>query len=175
MPGRSDLMSAHSSSATRWPSAGTCLAALVVAQTICLTPASPQEPARPQFDREMTKQESIYRSQGKKIPGGYILTRGLAGYVQLLPSGFDAALRKLGPADRWLDIGAGSGQAILDYYAPKYARAHDKNRARPGGKARAVALSIEDRRTDLWRQRAASLEGDQIRYLFGKRLRDYCP
>jgi SAM-dependent methyltransferase len=151
------------------------VAALVIAQTLCLTPTSAQEPARPQFDQETAKQESIYRSQGEKIPSGYIFTRGLAGYVQLLPSGFDAALRKLGPADRWLDIGAGSGQAILDYYAPEYARAQDKKGARHGGKARAVALSIEDRRTDLWRQRAASLERDQIRYLFGKRLREYTP
>lgn len=107
------------------------------------------------------------------MPGGYIVTRGLAGYAQLLPSRFDAALKKLGPADRWLDIGAGSGQAILDYYAPEDARAQARKRARPGGKARAIALSLEDRRTDLWRQRAAGLEPDQIRYLFGKRLRDY--
>ena len=42
-----------------------------------------------------------------------------------------------------------------------------------GGKARAVAMSIEDRRTDKWRQQAASLGDDRIRYLSGKRLRDY--
>ncbi len=43
-------------------------------------------------------------------------------------------------------------------------------RIRP--KARAVAISIEDRRTDKWQQQAASL-GDRIRYLSGKRLRQY--
>ena len=41
------------------------------------------------------------------------------------------------------------------------------------GRARAVALSIEDRRTELWQQRSAALGEDRIRYVFGKRLRDY--
>ena len=34
-------------------------------------------------------------------------------------------------------------------------------------------MSIEDRRTDKWQQRAASLGDDRIRYLSGKRLRHY--
>jgi hypothetical protein len=41
------------------------------------------------------------------------------------------------------------------------------------GRARAVAMSIEDRRTEKWQQRAASLGDDRIRYLSGKRLRQY--
>ena len=40
-------------------------------------------------------------------------------------------------------------------------------------KARAVAMSIEDRRTEKWRQQAAIFGDDRLRYLFGKRLRDY--
>ena len=36
-------------------------------------------------------------------------------------------------------------------------------------------MSIEDRRTDKWRQQAARLGDDRIRYLAGKRLRDYSP
>ena len=40
-------------------------------------------------------------------------------------------------------------------------------------KARAVAMSIEDRRTDKWQQQAATLGDDHIRYLFGKSLRNY--
>ena len=36
-------------------------------------------------------------------------------------------------------------------------------------------MSIEDRRTDNWQQQAESLGGDRIRYLSGKRLRDYSP
>ena len=34
-------------------------------------------------------------------------------------------------------------------------------------------MSIEDRRTDKWRERAASLGDDRIRYLSGKSLRHY--
>ncbi len=41
-----------------------------------------------------------------------------------------------------------------------------------GPKARAVAISIEDRRADKWKQQAASL-GDRMRYLAGKRLSQY--
>src|SRR5262249_61146142 len=42
-----------------------------------------------------------------------------------------------------------------------------------GGRVRAVAMSIEDRRTDQWQQWAASLGDERIRYLSGKRLRHY--
>ena len=72
-------------------------------------------------------------------------------------SGFCDALGRLGSSDRWLDIGAGDGQAILDYYAPEDDAAPAEKCARSGGKARAVAMSIEDRRTDTWQQQAASL------------------
>jgi hypothetical protein len=34
-------------------------------------------------------------------------------------------------------------------------------------------MSIEDRRTDAWRQQAAIFGGDRLRYLSGKRLREY--
>ena len=152
--------------------AATCIAALLAGMVLCPARASAQAPTPPRFEQEAAKQESIYRSQGAKIPGGYITARGLSGYSQLLPSGFEAALKALGPADRWLDVGAGSGQAILDYYAPEYGRAQDKKRAR-AGKAHAVALSIEDRRTEAWHERAAAVEAGRIRYLFGRRLRDY--
>ena len=145
-------------------------ALLTAALALFPAPACAQDAVPPRAQQEEAKQESIFRSQGENVPGGYVTTRGLAGYAQLLPSGFEAALKKLGPGDRWLDIGAGSGRAILEYHAPEHAQ--DGKRARRG-KARALALSIEDRRTDLWHQRAAGLEAGQIRYLFGKRLRDY--
>ena len=149
------------------------MAVAAVAQVFCLTPASSQERAQqPQHHQELEKQDGIYRSQGAKIPPGYIVTRGLSKYVELLPSGFDAALRALGPADRWLDIGAGSGHAILDYYAPDYVRAQDQHLSQRS-RARAVAVSIEDRRTERWTQQITAVQTDHIRYLFGKRLRDY--
>jgi SAM-dependent methyltransferase len=165
------------SSGKGWRTATTGLAVLIViaSQALELGVGWPQELAPPKIDEEIAKQEKIYRSRGADVPGGYITNRGLSDYVQLLPSGFCDALGKLGSSDRWLDIGAGAGQAILDYYAPEGDAPSGEKCARPGDKARAVAMSIEDRRTDKWRHQAASLGYDRIRYLFGKRLRDYSP
>ena len=165
------------SSVKGWKTAATCLAVLIVIvlQALGLGVGWPQEPAPPQIDEEIAKQEKIYRSRGADVPGGYITNRGLSDYLELLPSGFCDALGTLGSSDRWLDIGAGAGQAILDYYAPEDDAAPGKTCAGAGGKVRAVAMSIEDRRTDKWQQQAASLGDDRIRYLSGKRLRDYSP
>jgi SAM-dependent methyltransferase len=157
--------------------AGARLAVLIVivVQTLGLGAVWPQEPTEPRLDKEFDKQEKIYRSRGADVPRGYVTGRGLSDYVELLPSGFCNALGRLGSSDRWLDIGAGSGQSILDYYAPEDAAAPAEKCGRSGAKARAVAMSIEDRRTDKWQQQAASLGNDHIRYLSGKRLRDYAP
>jgi SAM-dependent methyltransferase len=165
------------SSLKGWKTTETRLAVLVVIvlHALGLGTGWPQEPAQPRIEEEFTKQEKIYRSRGADVPGGYITNRGLSDYVQLLPSGFCDALGKLGSSDRWLDIGAGAAQAILDYYAPEGDAPSGEKCARPGDKARAVAMSIEDRRTDKWRHQATSLGDDRIRYLFGKRLRDYSP
>ena len=134
-----------------------------------------RNPLEPRLDEEFAKQEKIYRSRGAEVPSGYVTGRGLSDYAELLPTGFCDALGKLGSSDRWLDIGAGAGQAILDYYAPEDDAASGEKCAGSGGKARAVAMSIEDRRTDKWREQAASLGDDRIRYLSGKRLRDIRP
>ena len=165
------------SSVKGWKTAATRLAVLIVIvlQALGLGVGWPQEPTPPQIDEEIAKQEKIYRSRGADVPGGYITNRGLSDYLELLPSGFCDALGTLGNSDRWLDIGAGAGQAILDYNAPENEAAPGKRCAGAGGKVRAVAMSIEDRRTDTWQQQAASLGDDRLRYLSGKRLRDYSP
>jgi SAM-dependent methyltransferase len=152
------------------------IARLAVLIVMVLLPLGPgggwtQEPVQPRIDEQFGKQEKIYRRQGA---GSYTANRGLANYAEVLPTGFCDALGRLGSSDRWLDIGAGEGRAILDHYAPRDNAAPEKC----GGsspKARAVAISIEDRRTDKWKQQAASLDGDRIRYLSGKRLREYSP
>jgi len=152
---------------------GTYLAMLIVLQAFGLGAGWSQESAQPRIEEEFTKQEEIYCSQGDDVPSGYVTDRGLSAYADDLPTGFCEALGRLGSSDRWLDVGAGAGQAILDYYAPKDNAAPAKKCAGSDVRARAVAMSIEDRRTDKWRKRAASLGGDRIRYLSGKRVRQY--
>jgi hypothetical protein len=150
------------------------LAVLLVLQVLWLAPSHSQAPTATRFGQELSKQEGIYRSTGKDTPGGYVVTRSLSDYADVLSPEFDRELANLGPGDRWLDIGAGEGQAILDYYTPEYDHlARAKGREQRGKKARAVAMSIEDRRTPLWRQKASNLEANQIQYFFDKRLRDY--
>ena len=105
------------SSVKGWKTAGTGVAVLIVLQALGLGAAWPQEPAPPRIDEEIAKQEKIYRSRGADVPSGYVTGRGLSDYAELLPTGFCDALGRLGSSDRWLDIGAGDGQAILDYYA----------------------------------------------------------
>jgi SAM-dependent methyltransferase len=148
------------------------LVIVIVVQALGLPAVWPQEAAQPRIEEEIAKQEKIYKSRGADVPDGYITNRGLSDYAGFLPSGFCDALGRLGTSGRWLDIGAGAGQAILDYYAPPDAAAPAEKCARPGGLASAVAMSIEDRRTDAWHQLAASL-GERIRYLTGKSLRHY--
>jgi hypothetical protein len=131
------------------------------------------EPAGAGFNEEVVKQDRIYHSRGEQTATGYTVDRALMIYADGLASGFERALADLGPADRWLDIGAGQGQAVLDYYTPGYDLAHPQGRERRGRKAQAVAISIEDRRTRLWDLTAGSLEPDQIRYLSGRRMSQY--
>jgi len=158
------------SSVKRWAAA--CLAgAIVVVQLLGPHTGWTQEPAQLGIDKEFAKQEKIYRSRGSNVPGNYVINRGLSEYAELLPTGFCGALGSLGSSDRWLDIGAGRGQAILDYYTAEDKAVPEETCARSGAKARAVAISIEDRRTEKWHARAASLGEDRIRYLSGKPLR----
>jgi SAM-dependent methyltransferase len=163
------------SSAKGWKPAATRLAVLIVIvlQVLGPGPGWTQEPVQPRINEEFAKQEKIYRRRGADVPASYVTSRGLSNYAELLPTGFCDALGGLGSSDRWLDIGAGEGQAILDYYAPQDDVAPAEKCGGSGPKARAVAISIEDRRTDKWQQQAARLGDDRLRYLSGKSLRHY--
>ena len=143
----------------------------LLSSTLWLTAAHAAQPANPKLKEEVSKQEEIYRSL--KSVEGYTVDRSLDIYTQGLPSEFGPALASLGPTDRWLDIGAGEGRAILGYYSPGYEQARPEVQKKRRGKAKAVAISIEDRRTQLWRSIAADLEENQIQYLFDKPLRAY--
>jgi len=145
----------------------------IVLPALGLAACSIPKPIQPGINEELAKQEKIYQSQGADVPRGYVTGRALSDYAQVLPSGFCDALSRLASSDRWLDIGAGEGQALLDYYALEEDAVPTENCARSLSKARVVAMSIEDRRTDKWRQQAAIFGGDRIRYLSGKRLRNY--
>ena len=146
---------------------------LLFLQTLWLGVSHAQPAGLPQFQEERARQQEIYQSTGEKTPEGYVIDRGLLAYTFTLPAEFDRSLANLGPTDRWLDIGAGRGQAVLDYYAARYDALHAEGRERRGKKAQAIAVSIEDRRTPDWAQTAASLDANKIQYFFGKRLREY--
>ena len=150
-----------------------CRGLLLFLSIVWLTPAYAEEARNAKLLDQLSRQESIYYSQGDQTVQGYTVNRALTVYADGLPSGFDRALANLGPADRWLDIGAGEANAILDYYTHAYDQAHPEGRSNRGAKAEAIAMSIEDRRTPLWQQTAARLRDGQIRYLWGKRLGQY--
>lgn len=154
--------------------AGIHAVVLLVFSTLWLAASHAAEPGTATLKEEVSNQEKIYRSEGKQTVEGYTVDRSLLIYTQGLASDFDRALADLGPTDRWLDIGAGEAQAILDYYTSDYDLEHrEAQKRRRGKKAKAVAMSIEDRRTVRWRHTASSLERNQIRYLRDRTLREY--
>lgn len=152
---------------------GVRLVVFLALQTPWLEAAHSQQPANPAFSQEISRQEAIYWGTGDQAVEGYTVDRSLRDYTNALPTGFDRALANLGPGDRWLDIGAGKGQAILDYFAQDHDPFEAEARERRGMKAQVVAISIEDRRTPLWQSTAASLEANKLQYLYNRRLREY--
>src|SRR5258706_5260554 len=126
---------------------GIRIAFALILQFLWLGTSNSADPDSPQFSEEILKQENIFQSQGEKIPEGYVIDRALLSYTHTLSSEFDSSLANLGPKDRWLDIGAGQGLAVLDYYGSRYDAMHLPGMEHRGKKAQAIALSIEDRRT----------------------------
>lgn len=153
----------------RIPNTGIGLFALLIGLAAACTHAA--DAGNPALAEELAKQEAIYKS--REAQAGYTIDRSLLSYVKALPDAFDRALGLLQPQDRWLDIGAGQGQAILDYYTPKFDMLHFEGRDKRGSKAQSIGMSIEDRRTSEWTEKAATLPPDKIRYLAGRRLREY--
>lgn len=160
-------------------------AAGIVAAVLCL-PAFAQGPlAKPsraaaqkppaEVNQARQEQAKIYQTRGEEVPATYVTDRALLSYGSTLLPDFIGTLAELGPADRWLDIGAGQGRAILEYYGERFDAMHPEGRERRGSKAQSVALSIEDRRTADWHNTAAALEPGKISYLHGRRLREYTP
>ncbi len=150
---------------TRTTPARARLILLFVLQGLPPTALHAQNTGGQPFAEETSKQDNIYRSRENDRPAGYVINRDLEAYANALPPQFNRTLSALRAPDRWLDIGAGEGQAILDYY--------DTNQVSPHDKAQSVAVSIEDRRTQKWHRKAAQLEANKIRYHYGKSINDY--
>lgn len=153
--------------------AGIRLAVCLVLLAPWLRAAHSQQPANPAFGSEIARQEAIYLGTVDQAVAGYTVDRGLRDYANALPAAFDHELASLGAADRWLDIGAGKGQALMDYFAPGHDPFEAEARERRGERAQVIAISIEDRRTPQWQQTVDRLPAKKLQYLFNRRLEEY--
>ncbi len=159
--------------------------ACIVAAALCLPAFAQGSSAKPprsaakkppnEVSQARREQVKIYETRGEDVPATYVTDRALLSYGSTLLADFINTLANLGPSDRWLDIGAGQGRAILEYYGERFDAMNPEGRDRRGSKAQSVALSIEDRRTAEWHKIAVALEPGKISYLHGKRLREYTP
>jgi len=150
-------------------------ASLFLLPVLAAHSTEPAAPAADEARQEVVRQQEIYRSRGDATPSGYTTDRSLLVYTQALTSAFRGSLAELGQNDRWLDIGAGEGRAVIDYSTSRYEAyfAGFEPRPRADERARAVALSIEDRRTRRWHEAARRLPAGQVEYLYGKTLSEY--
>jgi hypothetical protein len=143
-------------------------AALLVLSTLWLGVTHAAESAPAQIGDELQRQQQIYHSAGQEV---YTVDRTLDVYAMGLHPEFERELATLGPNDRWLDIGAGEGRAVLDYVLGRHKQAGGPERS--GKRAQVIAMSIEDRRTPFWQKTVADLGESRLKYLYDKRLRDY--
>jgi hypothetical protein len=130
-------------------------------------------PSKDEVQLEVIRQQDIYRSRGPATPSGYTIDRALVTYARGLNQGFLRELAALRSNDRWLDIGAGEGRAVMEYCTSPSHALPNGFEPRSGGRAKALAMSIEDRRTKDWFDAAADLPEGQMRYIFGKPMGEY--
>ena len=151
-------------------------AGFLSASTIASVSATePVAVANEEVRQEIALQREIYLSRGDAVPSGYTIDRSLLTYTQSLASGFRQSLAELGNDDRWLDIGAGEGRAVVDYTTSRYEAyfAGFEPRPRADERARVVALSIEDRRSRRWHEAAKTVAPGRIEYLHGRSFSEY--
>lgn len=155
----------------RWVAGALWVAATTTADCAANAPAATKEEVR----EEVARQREIYLSRGDAVPSGYKIDRSLLTYAQSLASGFRQSLAELGNDDRWLDIGAGEGRAVIDYVTSRYQAyfAGFEPRSRANERARVVALSIEDRRSHRWHETLKTLSAGRIEYLHGRTFSEY--
>jgi len=130
-------------------------------------------PSKDEIQLEVIRQQDVYRSRGPATPSGYTLDRALATYARGLNQGFLRELAALRSSDRWLDIGAGEGRAVMEYCTSPSHALPNGFEPRSERRAKALAMSIEDRRTKAWYEAAADLPEGQMKYVFGKTMGEY--
>lgn len=146
---------------------------LLALATCAACAADAEKPATGSLDGEMSRQQDIYRSRGAATPSGYTIDRALETYARGLNAGFLRTLAGLRETDRWLDIGAGEGRAVIDYCTAPPGAMPDGFEPRNGPRASVLAMSIEDRRTDEWHRAVTSLPPGRMSYVFGKPMGEY--
>ena len=169
------VMRSVKSSVKGWKAAAARLAVLIVivVQALGLGAVWPQEPAEPRLDEEFDQAGKNLPAAGAPMfPAATSPIEGSRTTRSFFPpaSATLSAGWELGPLAGYRR-GRRAGHTGLLRTRRRRAVGCKVRAARR--KARAVAISIEDRRTDKWQQEAASLGDDRIRYLSGKRLRQY--
>jgi len=151
--------------------AGIRIVVVFVLQALWPGMSHSEEPASPKINEELSKQEAIYRSTENKCLRVIPSTDRLRCTPKVCPPISTTHWQALAPKiDGWILEQAGARPYWITT-PPDYDLAHPEGQERRGGKAHAVAMSIEDRRTPLWQQNAAGLGANQIQYLFNRRLR----
>jgi SAM-dependent methyltransferase len=95
--------------------------------------------------------------------------RGLGFYKYLLGRDFKAQVRKLGPRDHWIDVGAGEANAMFDLFIDSYLWNEPLLESLPN----MTAITVTKPGVRPTRERTAFLNFRKFNYLVGKYLQDY--
>jgi SAM-dependent methyltransferase len=95
--------------------------------------------------------------------------RGLEFYKYLLGRDFKARVRKLGPRDHWIDVGAGEANAMYDLFIASYLWDEPPLEMLPN----MTAITVTEPRVPQTKQRKAFLSFRKFNYLVGKYLQNY--
>ena len=147
--------------------------AAVVLHSVCIAVAHAEPVAAAAIEEQASRQARIYASRGANVPEGYVLDRSLLSVHSHSAERVQAHTREAHPAGPMARHRSGRGPRDPRLWHREVPIFVFEGLERGGEKARAVAISIEDRRTPRWHQTGESLAHKQIDYLFGKRLRDY--
>jgi SAM-dependent methyltransferase len=95
--------------------------------------------------------------------------RGLGFYKYLLGRDFKARIKKLGPRDHWIDIGAGQANAMFDLFIDSYLWNEPQLASLPN----MTAITVTKPGVRPTKERTAFLNFKKFNYLVGKYLHEY--